>query len=107
MSKLVRFELEGNESILVEVEEETGGLAPIGDASGVVGQAPHKFEESFAALKPLADGIIAKLKTAAHPPDEVKIDLELKLTGKGNLVIASSEGCASFKVSLVWRNTKS
>ena len=98
--------LEDYESILVEVEGETDGLAPIGDSSGVVGQASQQFEQAVSALKPIADSFISKLKSAVNPPDEIKVDMDLKLTGKGHLVIASGEGSASFKVSLLWRRPK-
>jgi len=109
-TKLVEFKIGDDETILVEVEdvvqddEEEEGFRPIAAKSGEIPQAAKSFEESLAALKPLADAVINKLKGAAIPPDEIKIDLELKLTGKGSIILAATEGSASLKVGMTWRN---
>ena len=113
--KLVEFKLGDDETILVEVEEieaehegegDGEGFIPIASTYGGIHQAQKSFEDSVAALKPLADAVIGKLKSAAIPPDEIKIDLEVKLTGKGSLILAATEGSASFKVGMIWRKNK-
>jgi hypothetical protein len=107
-TKLVEFKIGDDESILVEVEEErpTGGMRPIADDSGAISQAPKRFEETLAVLKPLADAAITKLKGAVIQPDEIKIELELKISSSGSLILASSEGSASLKVGMTWRKEK-
>jgi hypothetical protein len=104
MTALVEFELENGAQIFVEVPEETArGVRPTANtADGVVGKATQTFEKALSALAPVSNAILDSLLKVAARPSELAVEIGFKLSGKGNLILAATEGEASFKATLKW-----
>jgi hypothetical protein len=109
MKRLVEFPLEQGGSVLVEVDETPAGPAVRGlgkDRPTVVERADKTFEEATAAVVPAASSMIARLRAAADPPDEVGIEFGVQLSAQTGAFIASASAGANFRVSVTWRRAE-
>jgi Trypsin-co-occurring domain 1 len=106
MKHIVQFPLDEGGSVLVEVDEPPAGPTVRGlgqDRSKLVEQAGQTFENATAAVTPAARSLIARLRSASDPPDEVGIEFGLQLSAQAGAFIASAATEANFKVSMTWR----
>jgi hypothetical protein len=102
MKRLIEFPLEGQESLLVEVDEPIqGGLTKAG-LTDTITKAQHTLEESLEKVKPAAQSIIKKLRKLSDPPDEVEVSFGIKLSAEAGAVLASSGVEANYTVTLKW-----
>ena len=111
MKRLVEFPTEDGESIFVEVED----LAPVGGArrglstSSVVERAQTSFEDALEKTRPIASGLIGKLRemgdAAAVPPDDITVEFGLLLSAEAGAVLAAASATANFKVTMTWRKS--
>lgn len=102
MPSLVEFQIDGSDSILVEVEgAPSAGLVPVADTD-VAGKSTRTFEEAVRGLAPITNAIFAALGKVASPPSEIAVELGFKLSGKGTLILCSTEAEANFKATLKW-----
>src|SRR5690349_13588693 len=105
MPSLIEFEVEGSETVLVEVEgEHTGGLVPVADAD-VAGKSTRTFEQAVSGLGPITNAIFGSLKSMANRAAEIAVELGFKISGKGTLILCSTEAEANFKATLKWTGT--
>ena len=91
MKPLIAFPLEGEESILVEVEElpaseVDGGLVANYPGQQVVVKAQTSFADAMDKIKPVAANIIGKVRELEDSPDEVEefTDLQPMQYGQGD-----------------------
>jgi len=109
MRRLVEFPSESGEPILVEVEdmglagETRRGLSP----SAVVERAQTSFEDALEKARPMATGLVAKLRAigdaAGNPPDEVQVEFGIVLNAEAGAVLASASAGANYKVTMTWK----
>lgn len=100
-TKLVRYDLTGGGSILVEeAVEDHGGLAGHG---GVIEEAGQKFEDALAMLRPATAAVLNEVRSLIDSPDEVELELGFSLKAEFGAVIAKTAGEGSFKLSLKWK----
>ncbi len=109
MKRLVEFPSDGGETVLVEVED----LASAGQtrrglsASAVVERAQTSFEDALEKTRPIASGLIGKLReigdSAVEPPDEIQVEFGLLLSAEAGAVLAAASATANFKVTMTWR----
>jgi hypothetical protein len=101
VTKLVRYELMGGGSIVVEEEvDDRGGYVARGD---VVEAARHGFEEALAVLRPATAAVMAEIRTLIDRPEEVQLELGFSLKGEIGAVIAKTAAEGSFKLSIKWK----
>lgn len=105
MKRLIEFPLEAGGSVLIQVEEPVGeaSLTRARGASDVAVQANQTFEAALGRLKPIADAIIARLRTLTDPPDEVQVEFGVTLSAEAGVVVASASAEANYRVILTWR----
>ena len=113
MKRLVEFPSETGESVLVEVED--AGLA--GETrrglstSAVVNRAQTTFEDVLEKAKPMATGLVAKLRAigdaAGNPPDEVQVEFGIILSAEAGAVLAAASATANYKVTMTWKRSPS
>jgi len=105
MKPVVEYKLASGGSILIEVDAEIErGMQPAGvGAKGAVATAIDTFETALDKVKQTAEVLVAKLRDLASSPDEIEVEFGFKADMKGNLLIASAGGEASFKVALKWK----
>jgi hypothetical protein len=104
VKRLVEFPLEGEGTILVEVDEPEpkGGVVQAGRPGEIAVRASQTFEAALERIKPAAGAIIVKLRGLANPPDEVEVEFGLKLSAEAGAFIASAGTEANFTVKLTW-----
>jgi hypothetical protein len=101
---LVEFALGGGTVVVETVAPEPVHPAPpAAPTDGAVEQAPQKFEAAFEALKPVASAIVSKLRGLSDPPHEMTVELALKATPEGGLIVAAGDSEANYKVTLTWK----
>jgi hypothetical protein len=100
-TKLVRYELMGGGSIVVEEEfDDRGGYVARSD---VVEAARNKFEDALAMLRPATAAVMAEIRAMIYGPEEVQLELAFSLKGEVGAVIAKTVAEGSFKLSIKWK----
>jgi Trypsin-co-occurring domain 1 len=109
MKRLVEFPSDSGEPVLVEVEdvgfsgETRRGLSP----SAVVERAQTSFEDALEKAKPMATGLVGKLRAigdaAGDAPDEVQVEFGIVLNAEAGAVLASASAGANYKVIMTWK----
>ena len=64
--------------------------------------APTSLDDALDRIRPLVSVLFEKLSGVAKPPQEIKLDLGVKLSGKVGFFVAESQGEASVAISLKW-----
>ena len=99
--RLVRYEMAGGGSIVVEEEvDDRGGYVGRGD---VVEPARQKFEEALAMLRPATAAVMTEIGALIDKPEEIQLELGFSLKGEVGAVIAKTAAEGSFKLSLKWK----
>src|SRR5215469_11497587 len=107
MKRLVEFPLEAGGGVLVEIDEASAGATMRGlgkDRTTVAERADKTFEEATATVIPAADSLLARLRGAHDPADEISIEFGVQLNAQTGAFIASAAVGANFKVSMTWRH---
>jgi NTP-dependent ternary system trypsin peptidase co-occuring protein len=107
MKRLVEFPLEGGGVVPVEIDEASAGPTMRGlgkDRTTVAERADKTFEEATATVIPAADSLLARLRGAHDPADEISIEFGVQLNAQTGAFIASAAVGANFKVSMTWRH---
>jgi hypothetical protein len=123
MGNYVTFAFDDGTSILVEVapvaESDKGGPAsgdlpggvqsptPISRAGDVVGRAEKALSEVLKPLVPLLESVHKVISDTVDRPDEVTVQLGLKLSSELKLLVVNSNGEASLSVTAKWALQKS
>lgn len=114
MKKIVEFEVEGGPPVYVEVEaarveddEALAGFEPVGRslARGADRDRGGRWRGAIEQVRPAVEDVIEVFREVATP-DEIGVEFSLKLNTKVNAFVFSSDGEATFKVSLKWSNAK-
>ncbi len=107
MRRLVEFQSESGEPILVEVEDlqPASGTTRRGlSTSAVVERAQTSFEDALGKAQPMASGLVSKLRSIADSPDEVQVEFGLSLSAQaGAVLVAGASAGANYKVTLKWK----
>ena len=90
------------------------GLQPKGgfrtasaDGGDVVAKAPGKFDEAMASLKAYAGNLADLIDGFDFTPEEVSVEVGLKMTGSAGFIIAKAGAETEMKVALTWKPTPS
>jgi Trypsin-co-occurring domain 1 len=106
MVKIIELEIDENESIFVEVNEDTsynessGLVAAAGEAG--VQKARETFTKAMEKIKPIANTVLSKVKELNEPADEVQVKFGIKMSVKFGAVVTSGGGEANYEVTLKW-----
>jgi hypothetical protein len=104
MKRLIEFPMEGQGSVIVEVDEpESEGVVRAARPGEIAEKATQTFESALDRIKPAAAAVIAKLRDLSDLPDEVGVEFGIKLGAKAGAFLASVDSEANFKVTLTWR----
>ena len=103
MSSLLEFKTGTGESLLVEVDDSSGGPVTRGGRTAeVVVEAGATLEQVLGRLGPAMKGIVSQIREAAERPDEVEVEFGVKLSADSNVIIARAGGEANFRIALKW-----
>jgi len=102
MAHLVEFPVEGDKTIIVELEpDQLGGLQPAAVRPGeVAARATESFEAALDRVTPALTAIGDRMRQLA--PDECSVAVGIKLSAESGVIIAKASGEANFTVTLKW-----
>jgi hypothetical protein len=106
---IAEFTLEDGTKAYFEIPEPDTGDAIENVALGeevykVAAGAAGTFEQSLDKVKPVANAVIARLKSGlTTPADEVEVKFGFKLTADAGVLFTSVGSEASFEVTLKWK----
>lgn len=105
MNQLVEFEVPGNGTILVEVNDPySSGLTPVANPGEVaITKAKKTLDQALEGLNPMFESIKKKFDEMNQPADEVEVKFGIKLTAQVGAVITAG-GEASYEITLKWKN---
>ena len=106
MTRLVEFQVEEGNSVLVEVEDvESDELTPAAKVPGeIAAQAEKTFGEAIERIEPMIHKLKEKLDAATQPADEVEVKFSVKLSGEVGAVLTKVGGEATYEITLRWQN---
>ncbi|MFL5253211.1 MAG: CU044_2847 family protein [Rhodopila sp.] len=88
-------------------DKSSGGVqAAATNDEGIAGKSQKKFVDIMSNVVPISNAIFSSVTGIATKPSEVSVEIGFKITAKGSLIIASSEGEASFKAVFKWQTQK-
>jgi hypothetical protein len=93
---------------VVEVEVDSGNL-DIGMREQLLAAEPDLAKAAFSLassvdrITPALSTVLHRLRAAEHVPDEIGVELGLKVGGETGLIIAKGTADATFKVTLAWK----
>jgi hypothetical protein len=94
---------EGFVEVEVDPRDLVGELEMAAGRSQDVTTAPFSLAESMDRVLPALNVMLKKLRTVAHAPDEIGMELGLKVGGETGLVFAKASGEATFTITMTWR----
>ena len=108
MKPLIKFSLDGDDSILVEVEELPASEVDEGLVANYPGQqvvvpAQTSFADAMDKIKPVAANIIGKVRELKDCPDEVEVKFGIKMTAEMGAIIASANVAGNYEITLKWK----
>jgi hypothetical protein len=106
MKELVLFEVDDTDrgALLVEVDDTEPGFDRIARGDELVARAATTLGSALDPLRIAANAIIERVRAIAEPPDEVEVELGLRMNAKFGAVLAASEGEGHIQVRLTWKN---
>ncbi len=103
MKRLVEFPLEGNGSILVQIDEpETSGAVRAGRGDEGIETARETFENALSRVLPATKSVVERLRSMDSGPDEIHVTFGINLSAQAGAFIASATVEANFKVAVYW-----
>lgn len=107
--KVVPLELSDGSFVYVEVEDVSEALEDDSRGTQLASRNQDKEKQSFEAaiktIKPAVNALMQSLKDI-NEPDEICLDVGVKLTQQVGAILASTSGDVTFKVSLKWKKAE-
>jgi hypothetical protein len=93
-----------DEYIEVEIDPaDLGESVELVSADGRVYQAARSLGAAMDRLLPAVDAILDRFRRHRRAPDEIELELGLKLGGETGVIFAKGTSEATFNVKLTWR----
>lgn len=118
MAAFAQFDFEDGTSVLVEVVQNpgppsaadlpsgTGPLQPVSRPGEILRKTGAALADVLQPLVPVLETVHKTVGSAAVKPDEISVQVGLKLTTGMNLMIVGGNGEASITVAAKWNLTK-
>ena len=104
MRRLVEFVVPGGDTLLVEVDEPEGtGPRPAGVGGNAIERATMGLDQAIAKIRPLAELLLLELQALTRRPDQVSVELGIKLNAAAGIVIANTAVEGNCKITLSWK----
>lgn len=100
MKKLVEMDAGDGATILIEVEETSEIRLAGRGADDVFEKAQAKLDEALAAIRPIANAVVAAAKLVE--PDEFGVKFGIKLGFTKGIIVAAGSAEANIEVSMKW-----
>ena len=101
VSELVRFGLDGDGSVLVEVDDSgLPGLQRVGRGQDGIVEAGRRLNDALAGVREAAQESVRMLRSLS--PDACELEFGVKFAGEAGAVIAKTSTEGHFVVKLSW-----
>ncbi|MGH3902577.1 MAG: CU044_2847 family protein [Pseudonocardiaceae bacterium] len=101
MSVVVRFEGDGGQGLLVEVDDDAYGVAKVSRGGDAMIEAGQRLDEVLAQTRPTIRAVVEAIRDLA--PDEHEIEFGLKLNAEAGVIVAKTAMEGHFTMKLTWR----
>lgn len=108
MKRQISFQLDGEDEVIIEVEDtRPGGMQRVSrsDERGVE-QSGKKFMDALNHVRPAAEMVLESFQKL-NAPDEINLEFGMTFNATAGAILTSVDSGANFKVSLKWTNPKS
>ncbi len=110
MENLIAFKTDSGHTIYLEATETNkpgGGMRPVSiNADTIVEKAANSFTEALEPVKSVSESIFNAFSGFAHVPDELEVELSIKITAEAGVIITKGSVEGNFKISLKWKNAQ-
>jgi hypothetical protein len=106
MARLVTFSLESGSSFVAEVDDPIQGAKTMRGGSpieGLVETTNKTFEVAVDTVKHAAETVVDRFRSLSRPPEELTLELGIKLSAEAGAVIAKTSTDANIKVTMSWK----
>lgn len=97
---MIEVPLDDGGHVIIEVDDDAGGVVKAGRAGEVVARATESLESALESVAPVARAVLAKVREAG--PQQVTVEFGVKLSAQAGAVITRTSGECNFKVTLRW-----
>jgi hypothetical protein len=101
VTQLVKFELDGGGSVLVEVDEEPG-VKLAAPHEKIIEVAQLSFANALTGVRNAASTALDQFRGMAHKPDEIEIKFSLQLDAEAGAIIARTGVSGNIEVTVKW-----
>lgn len=101
MSVVVRFEGDGGQGLLVEVDDDAYGVTKVSRADDAIIEAGERLDEVLARTRPTIRAVVEAIRDLA--PDEYEVEFGLKLNAEAGVIVAKTAMEGHFTMKLAWR----
>lgn len=106
MKRIIQFQINEEESVYVEVENQSiegVGIAPASpNDETIVERAQQSFSDALSKVRPAVEIVVRTLESLRS--DEVEVEFGLKLSAEAGVLFASGSAEANYVVKLKWNN---
>jgi hypothetical protein len=95
------FPVDGDQTILVEVDDPNVGNQPV--SRGAAQRAQESFETAIAQIRPGVEALMAQLRNLSTRPETVSLEFGIKFTAGADALIAKTSVEGNVKVTLIWK----
>lgn len=103
MPELMRFTLDRDESVLVEVDADDPMISPVSRTGEVIESAALSFRASLTQVRSAAEAALGTFRDMDARPDEVSVEFGVKLNAQAGAVIAKTGVDGHLRIALTWR----
>ena len=106
MTNIVKFTLDKGGEVFFEVSDEDLGQGQelAGFAENViVKEAKETFDKAIKNVKPVLEKTLETLIDIPKQPEEIEVEIGLKLNGDAGAIFAKIGAEANFKIKLLWK----
>jgi hypothetical protein len=100
VAEIVRFELGGGSTVLVETEENTFGVERVSRGTDGVVEAGRRLEDALVSVRDAAQASLNVLRRLS--PDTIEVEFGIKLSGEVGAIISKASSEGHFRVKLSW-----
>lgn len=105
MTELMRFDLTGGGSVLVEVDDDERGVVRAARTRGAVESAATSLSVALTGVRDAAAEALRQFREMATAPDEVQLEFGVRLNAEAGAVIAKTSAEGHLTVTLTWSRT--
>jgi hypothetical protein len=107
MGQLLRFELDGGGSVLVEVADDEPGIEQAARVDELVVKARISLEDALDQVRAVANAAVTRLQDLAEQPQQIQVEFGIRLNAEAGAVIARTQAEGHLQVTLTWTRSDS